>query len=237
MQDYYRIRFHKLRPPRRASSWSEVHGLERPPMPRLLKFVYQGSVWLVSFGWVAVVLGCLGGGSTADIFIAPLIIAFPVAVWFAIGFSEDARWTRPAIVVALAVPSAFAAYTGFLGYALLGLLPAMLLAVYLYAAKGPRRYYQFLRDTQLVQIRLSDLTDPHFYALELAVVGAVAGAGLVRWLLSDWIVEAPYGIHTTFGVLSVMAVGAVVVGVLGWCAGEWLLKRAIRRHPESQEER
>lgn len=229
MQDYYRFRFHKMRPPRRASSWDRVDGRDRPPMPTPLKFVYGSSLILAGFGWVCAALTGVGDPMWTLPIIEFCALSLPIALLFALGFSEDERWTRPLLILISAVPAAIAFLAGANHYGAGSAVVPLSMATYLYRSASAREYYSFLREVQVVRLSISDLTSPDFYPMYLGFIGAslggYGGRALVIWELGY---VADFAAFDLFGLICTALLGAAVLGWLGWTLGVWLCERRRR---------
>ena len=224
MEDYYRVRFRRLRPNRRATSRDIVAGHRRPAMPGPLKWVYIASLVLLGVSWI-VTVGVGRGGRHPDwllLFMLPL----PIPLLLSLGFSEDQRWTRPLVLLLAFSASMLLGILGLLVACSFALVATSALWIYLYSVPAVTEYYDFLRDTALVRVSLSDLRDPHFVPLYLGAVGLVSGAVAgYRQISVHWKPLAPLGANDAMALVCGALLGAAVCGALGWWIGELCLRR------------
>ena len=178
MEDYYRVRFSRLRVPRPASSWSVIYDRKRPPLPRPLRTVYSVSCILSGVGWVTTVAVGRGGPIQEAPWLLCLIFPMPIAMMLALGFREDERWTRPLTALLLPFAAAAIAFAEFYWVACLVVVPAVITARYLYSAPGVKDYYSFLPEIATNRVTMSDLKSANFLSLHLCVGGIATGCWL-----------------------------------------------------------
>ncbi len=193
-------------------------------MPRPLKIGYWGSCFFAAVGWVLVVAA---GRSVHDFLLMPVLL-LPLAVTFALGFSEQQTWTRPLAVLVLAIPALLAWLVGATHLALpLAVLPVGA-GLYLYRSRGCRVYYGALRDMAVVRLSAADLTDPFFVPLYTAAAGIVAGGCLGYWIVIRDLGSSGLSVNDGTGLVFAMVLGAAVLGAVGFCCGEAILSRRQR---------
>ena len=229
MDDYYRARFKVLRPPRRATSWDVVHGQTRPPLPKLLRAVYVLSCVMSGLGWALTVAMGRGGGPLSQApWLLVLAAPMPLAILFALGFSEDQRWTRPLLVAVLAMAGGVVSLAGSPVAATLLGSASVAAAAYLYGSSGCRRYYGFLRETAPVRLERGDLRSPFFAPLYGLVAASTAGAVLGYRAFGGGVdAFRDLDVYDAVSVVSGAFLGAIVLGSLGWCLGARWLNRHL----------
>jgi len=234
MFDYYRVRFKVLLPRRRPISLTTYDGPKAIPMPPTLNRL----CW---FSWV--LAGLAVGGA---IYAGPLrtgliwawiegqILLFPVSVALGAGFSERQTWSRPLLIVLLAVGSALLALSGLRVLAAASSIATCCIGAYLYRSKPARDHFAHLREEAMVRIELADLRGQVFVPIYTTIVGAVIGAVLGWWLVSRYIAgnpdPGPMGANDLYAIALTGTVLAAGIGTVGKLFGEALIARWNRSH-------